>query len=952
MVRERHTGKYRKIIYIIIAILTGVLFVSLNSSPAQANTPRETVRVGFFAFDGYHMIDKKGNRSGYGYDFLRLAARYMDVDYDYVGYDKSWDEMQKMLNNGEIDLLTSVQKTEEREKKFDFSKPIGVSSAMLTVKSSNNSILEQEYDTYENMKVGMLRNNSRNDDFKKLSEEKGFSYHPVYYDMESELKEALQDGKVDAALTSSLRSIHNERIVEEFATRDFYAVVKKGNTELLHKINYAIDQMNLAEGDWKNELNYKYYGQTEAKTLVFSKKEQKIIQQYTSGKKKLTVTCNIDRDPYSYVEDGKLKGIIPDMFAELMKEAGIPYEVVIPKNREEYEKWKKDGSVDIFMDARISSENEVEKAGAAVTVPYMNFGIAMVTKRDFNGTIKKLAVAKYQGLQGIEANLAKNAKRISYASREDAMNAVRDGKADATFVYLYTAQKFVNKDDRGRLTYTTLDKPVYPHRICIMPSASHELSGILTKCIYAFPDSRMQRLVSEYTSYKAKNMTLFTLMMFYPVRSVIVLLCIVLLLMYLMRVVTKLRGKQKLLDIERKRVEETEVLAQIAQTANESKSRFLFNMSHDIRTPLNAVLGFTNLAKESIGDNDKERDYLDKIQVSGEHLLEIVNDVLEMSRVEMGSIRLEEEPCCIVDVVKEAVLITEESSEKKKLHFMVDTTGLNYPYVICDGFRVKEILINILDNAVQFTSPGGNIALEMRQEADSDTDYVNLIIQVRDDGCGMSDLFIEKMFQPFEKEKTATVSGHSGTGLGLTVTKRYIDAMKGQIHVDSEEGEGTEFTIILRQKLAEKPKKKIEEISLEEAKEIFHGKRLLIAEDNDLNREIEVAILEDAGFLVEEAVNGQEAVNKVKESDEGYYSGILMDIQMPVMDGYEATRNIRKLSNPELARTPIIAVSANAFDEDKEASAKAGMNAHIAKPIQLDYLFSTLDKILSKKNDL
>lgn len=632
-----------------------------------------------------------------------------------------------------------------------------------------------------------------------------------------------------------------------------------------------------------------------------------------------------------------------------MREAGIPYDIVIPKNRQEYEQWKKEGSVDIFMDARITSESEVENAGAAITAPYMDFRVAMVTKRNFKGQIKKLAVAKYQGLQGIEANLAKDAERLSFDSREDAMKAVRDGKADAAFVYLYTAQNFVNKDDRGRLTYTTLEEPVYPHRICIMSAAPHELSGILTKCIYALPDSELEDLVSEYTSYKAENVTLFTLMMFYPVRSAIVLVCIIVVLLYLMRTVTRLKGKQKLLDAEKKRTEETEVLAKIAQTANESKSRFLFNMSHDIRTPLNAVLGFTNLAKESIGDADKERDYLDKIQISGEHLLEIVNDVLEMSRVETGNIVLEEETCCIEDVIDEAVIITEESSKKKNLQFIVDTTGMNYPYVLCDGFRVKEILINLLDNAVQFTPAGGKISLNVQQIPDTDKDYVNMIIRVKDDGCGMSSLFIKKLFQPFEREKTATISGNRGTGLGLAVTKRYIDAMEGQIHVDSEVDQGTEFTITLRQKLSEKPKKDMEEISLEEVKRMFYGKRLLIAEDNDLNREIEVAILEDAGFLVEEAIDGQEAVDKVKSSADGYYSGVLMDIQMPVMDGYEATKEIRKLSNPALAKTPIIAVSANAFDEDKEASAKAGMNAHIAKPIQLDYLFSTLGEILGKK---
>ena len=942
---ERRNYRLRSGILVLVIGLILPLLV-MNPISAQAESSRDVVKVGFFAFEGYHMMDEDGNRSGYGYDFLRLAARYMDVDFSYVGYDKSWDEMQEMLKNGEIDLLTSMQKTEERSDEFDFSKPIGVSSAMLTVKSNNNSILEQEYDTYNGMKVGMLHNNSRNDDFQKLAEEKGFTYQPVYYDMESDIKEALQNGEIDAALTSSLRSIHNERVVEKFATKDFYAVVKKGNTKLLNEINYAIDQMNLAEGDWKDELNYEYYGQTEAKTLIFSEKEKEIINQYASGEKTLTVTCNVDRNPYSYVENGELKGIIPDLFAELMDEAGIPYKVVIPKNRQEYEQWQAEGNIDIFMDARISSEKEIEQIGAAVTVPYMDFGVAMVTKRDFDGTIKKLAVSKYQGLIGIEDDLAKDAERISFDSREDAMNAVKDGKADATFVYLYTAQKFVNNDDRGSVTYTTLEEPIYPHRICIMPSAPHELSGILTKCIYAFPDSKMQSLISEYTTYKATNVTVFTLIMLHPIKSIAVLIGVIISLMCLMMILIKLREKHRLLDAERKRVEEKDVLVRIAQTANESKSRFLFNMSHDIRTPLNAVLGFTELAKDAIGDAEKEQDYLDKIQISGEHLLEVVNDVLEMSRVESGTIKLEEKECCMTNLIKEVLVMISDSSTKKKQILTVDTSEIAHPYVWCDGLRFKEILANLLENAVKFTPESGKITVIVKQTQDEDPEYANLSIRVKDTGCGMSAAFTEKLFQPFEREKSATVSGMKGTGLGLAVTKRYIDAMGGEILVQSEEGTGTEFEVKLHQKLASEPQKIKSEDEKKEKTSSFYGKRILIAEDNELNREIEVAILEDAGFLVDQAENGQEAVDKMKASNAGYYAGVLMDIQMPVMDGYEATREIRKLDNPQLAETPIIAVSANAFDEDKEASKNAGMNAHIEKPIQLDYLFDTLRHLL------
>lgn len=926
----------------LLLCLSGVM-VPPSTVVASSTSPGETVRVGFFAFEGYHMMDEDGNRSGYGYDFLRMAARYLNLNFEYVGYDRSWDDMQEMLANGEIDLLTSVQKTSEREKIFDFSKPIGTSSGMLTVRSDNVSVIEQDYDTYQGLKVGLLRENSRNEDFKEFAQEKGFTYQAIYFDMESEIKEALQNGIIDATMTSSLRSIHDERIVEKFATKDFYVVVKKGNTALLNQINYAIDQMNLAEGDWKDELNYQYYGQTESKTLVFSEREQAIIDQYASGQKTLTVSCNADNDPYSYLEDGKLKGIIPDLFKQLMDYAGIPYQIVVPKDRKEYEELWNNGSVDIFMDARMT-ENETENIDAAITAPYLDMGLAMVTRRDFSGTVKKLAVANYQWLSGIEKNLLPDAERVYYETRTQAIEAVREGNADATFVYLYTAQKYVNLDDRGTLTYTVLDEPIYPHRICIMPTADKELAGILTKCIYAFSKGKIESLVLEYTTYKMKNVTVFTLIMLHPIKFIVILICLILVLMALLFTLTKLRARQKMLVIEKKRSEEKEVLAKLAKTANESKSRFLFNMSHDIRTPLNAVLGFTNLAKESIGNDNKERDYLDKIQISGEHLLEIVNDVLEMSRVETGTIKLEEKECCIKDVVEEVVVMISTESEKKRQNFVVDTTRMTYPYVWCDSLRVKEILANLLENAVKFTPAGGMVELTIAQQLDKNGTYADLEIQVKDTGCGMTPAFLEKMFEPFEREKSATVSGLNGTGLGLAITKRYVDAMGGQIHARSTENVGTEFIVNLRQKLAEVSKK---EEPVKETNEVsFYGKRILIAEDNDLNREIEVAILEDAGFLVDEAVDGKQAVDKVSASKDGYYSGILMDIQMPVMDGYEATREIRKLKDQALAKTPIIAVSANAFDEDKVASKEAGMDAHIEKPIQLEYLFETLKKVL------
>ena len=284
---------------------------------------RETIKAGFFAFEGYHMTAEDGTRSGYGYDFLRMASRFMDVRFEYVGYDKSWSDMQKMLEDGEIDLLTSAEKTSEREEKFDFSEPIGISYGSLNVRADNMNIISSDYRTYQDIMVGMLEGSSRNTQFKKLAEEKGFTYRSKIYDSMEKLEEDLQAGKLDAIVTSSIRAIRNERILEKFNESDFYVIVKKGNTALLEKINYAIDQLNTTENDWTQKLSYKYFAIENDAELTFTEREKELIRQYASSDKKLVACCSIDREPYSYEKNGELKGILPDIFALIMKEAGL-----------------------------------------------------------------------------------------------------------------------------------------------------------------------------------------------------------------------------------------------------------------------------------------------------------------------------------------------------------------------------------------------------------------------------------------------------------------------------------------------------------------------------------------------------------------------------------------------------------------------------------------------------
>ncbi len=379
-----------------------------------------------------------------------------------------------------------------------------------------------------------------------------------------------------------------------------------------------------------------------------------------------------------------------------------------------------------------------------------------------------------------------------------------------------------------------------------------------------------------------------------------------------------------------------------------AKSRFLFNMSHDIRTPMNAIIGYTKLTmQEDIPP--AARDYLSKIDTSSRHLLSLINDILEMSRIESGKLELELEPCDLCGILEEARDLFAHQMEQKRIAFGVHTAGVRNRFVWCDKKNLNRILFNLLSNAYKFTPDGGAVTASVLEIGSDGDGYGSYELRVQDNGIGMSREFAGKMFNAFERERTSTVSGVQGTGLGLAITRSIVDLMGGTIEVITSPGSGTEMIIRLKMKLASPDEMPAEAPAKPESRTVdFTGKRLLLVEDNDINREIAAAILGQAGFRIETAENGREAVDTVSASEPGYYDAILMDIQMPVMDGYAATRAIRALEDPALAEIPIVAMTANAFKEDEEAAKAAGMQAHIAKPLDVDRMLQTLGEILSR----
>lgn len=431
------------------------------------------------------------------------------------------------------------------------------------------------------------------------------------------------------------------------------------------------------------------------------------------------------------------------------------------------------------------------------------------------------------------------------------------------------------------------------------------------------------------------------------------IVCGILLLVVLAFIIWLFRTQKTAADsklrLEQKHKAELSEALVLAEKANRSKTVFLNNMSHDIRTPMNAIMGFTDLAAKHIENKQAVQGYLAKIAKSSQHLLSLINDVLEMSRIESGAVTIHEAKENLAELINSLRDMLQADIKAKQMHFVVDMSEVQHEYIICDKLRLDQVLINLTSNALKYTEAGGTISLRIVEKQGKEAGRAAYEFRVRDNGIGMSEEFVKTIFEPFTREQTSTVSGIQGTGLGMSIAKNIVEIMGGTISVTSEEHKGSEFIVTLEFKLAEPDAKPAGQAGQSAAQKFdFAGKKVLLVEDNELNREIATVILSDVGFVITPAVNGKEAYENVLNGEAAAYDVVLMDIQMPVMDGYAATKAIRGIPDMAKAKVPIIAMTANAFMEDKMAAMAAGMNGHIAKPISLPKLYDELNRVLHK----
>lgn len=880
------------------------------------------IRVGYFAFDGYQQEDEDGNKSGYGYEFLQRMARYENVVYEYVGYNASWSEAQEMLANGEVDLITSTRKTPERLKLYDYStKDIGSSSIQFTVKAGNDRVVTGDYQTYNGLTVGMLNGSALNVEFEKFATEHNFTYVPVYYDTDKAMTAALQAEEVDAALISSIRRVSGEWIIESLDEEPFYATVRKGDTETLAYVNDAIDQMDRYEVGWRQELSQKYYSLEQSDEIYFTQEEREYQQELRETGRVLTAVVSPERYPYSYRDqDGTWRGILVDVFERIAEQTGISYEILPAETQEEYLELVESRAANICIDMT-ENFSKAEQRGYKLTPHYLDAGYSWITTRNYTG-VPEVAVA-VQGLGKPDGLDGYGMEFHGLSNNTLCLKAVRSGEADGFYTNTYNAERIVFDNINNDLRTSFSEGKEY-FCLGILKNMDPRFLSIMNKGARSISDTVIEEISSKYTQSGAQSFSLKRLVKQYPLMVILWAVCVILafVLAVLLRHSSILRKQAR-------------TAQRAAEEASQAKTTFLSNMSHDIRTPINGIMGMIEIAEGHTEDPDRMKQCLKKMKKAADHLASLINDVLDMTRIEEGKVQLHPVSMDIREMLDTCCSITEGQMENRKLDFQLDFEEFAHPYVIGSELQIRQVLLNILNNAVKYTPDGGQIRFQAYEEsfAKGEAGYV---FSVEDTGIGMSRKYLEHIYEPFTQEREDSRTTYKGTGLGMAITKQLVDQMGGRLEVMSMLGVGSTFTLYLKLPVDTEPQNHAG-ISGEDRLDGLKGLKLLMAEDNELNREIAITLLEEEGAEVTAVTNGREAVEQI--SGGGSFDAVLMDIMMPELNGIEATKEIRAWEQEHgVKRIPIFAMTANVFAEDRRKCLEAGMDGHIPKPINMELI--------------
>lgn len=957
--RKLHTRIPALACCLLMVFMCAAPVVYAASDADRENTEADTgsrnsrvVRVGWYQSDMFQEGMDGEMKSGYCYDYLQKVSDYTSWEYEYVY--GNWTELFHMLEKGEIDCLGGVSMTKERRDKMLFPETaMGTDQYYLFKENSDNSLLPSELDTFNGKRVGVIKDNQVTAFTRSWAEEKNINLELVYFDSFEEQEKAFKEGRIDlmAQTINNVLTIEKIDIAAKIGEDPFYLAVSSKSPDILSELNEALSTILSIDPFMMQDLQYSNYGATLiSKTLT----DEELV--WVSSHPEITVAYLNNYLPYSDTDSkGRPTGLMTDTLDAILTSLGLDEQITLKyvpyEDFGEMADALREGEVDMAFPV-YGNLWELEQKRIDASSPVVQGSESFVFKGSYDKSkVHTISVNKNNAMQIAYCKKHfPDAQMLDCGSIDECLDAVLKGRADGTIINTLRTELVTSSSKYENLTFIQLQGD--DSRCFGTGENNTELLLILNRGLRiigtSFGIEHSYKYMEGFYTYAFRDLLMNNLHIVLPIAIVIVGCIILLLIISLRRQLAQVRQQEEHIQQVNALNEELEDLSRKADAANAAKTSFLFNMSHDIRTPMNAILGFSSLMEKNIDRPELLKDELSKIQSSGEYLLTLINNMLEVARIDSGKEKLREEFMDLHDDKYSAIPIFDEEIRRKNLK-VTKEIDVQHRYIFADSHKITEIMLNLLSNAIKYTPEGGSVHILIKEIPCDKEGYASYSYILTDTGIGMSQEFQEVIFESFARERNTTESQIAGSGLGMSIVKRLVDLMDGTIEVESEQGKGSTFTVTAAFRIVDNPEEYLMKMKLDVPveKPDLTGRRLLLAEDNEINAEIAIEILEDFGAQVEHARDGAECVEMLSSSTEGYYDLILMDIQMPNMNGYEATRQIRELADLRKASIPIVAMTANAFDEDKCNAIEAGMNAHLTKPIEITKLTETLSEFLN-----
>lgn len=905
-------------------IILSIMHVSVHA----ADSKKEVVRVGYFDLGEYYKADTEGNVTSYDADFLSEISHYTNYTFEYVDCG-TWSHAMDMLDEHEIDLIGTMQWTADREQKYEIcDASYGYSVAELAALNSSSYIYE-DYDKIADAKVGCVGGYVIKNQLENYMKNKNIKLNITTYDTQTQLDQALERGEIDL-VAANAHAIHEDwKVIEKFAYAPFYFASWKGNEELTAAISAAIIKIHIYEPDYAVDLIQQYFP-----LLVNS--------PYT----KEELDCIKKGEVYSIYFDGttaplvwydqsaeKMKGVLVEVCNQLTEQTGLRLNTCVRKDSNTSDNVHTVKYRTIYYDAKEDARNETGVTSAIIDQEFKMYHRVGAEYKE--GNAYDIAIVKNRdGLRDYLTQMYSNCTLVEYDTPAECMEQLKKGQVELSFLNSNVADHILITQNIDQVTAIPMTNVTFGIALQFGGKDAELLAGIIDKGLQLVDEDKVNDKLVSYALTTAPEVNLLYLVKHHIIMTIIICLILILMIVTLAILFTYAQVMKK----QRIHVEQ----------ANHARTEFFARMSHDMRTPMNGILGMAKLSRDE-NDSKVLKNNLLKIEESGEFMLSLINDTLDLQRLESGKLTFNMQSVKSEEFFNGMVNMAMEAARQKRINFETILPKPNeQSFLELDTVRVKQIFLNLTSNAIKFTPSGGTIQLliaRMGESAESETYQ----FKVTDTGIGMSREFIENhLFQAYSQEFNKEASRYAGSGLGLAITKNLVELLHGHITVESELGEGTTFTVELSFEKSDSTTVEENLHQKESLKESYikalSGKRILLAEDHPLNAEIAVRLLQKVGCEVTWAENGARAVEMFQDSAEAYYQAVLMDIRMPEMNGIEAAQNIRQLDRADALSIPIIALSANAYDDDIKACLEAGMNEHLAKPIDTLELYATLCK--------